>query len=249
MAAQRLGSFSCITLVSDSQPAFLGLRRFGGGSSLAVDAREAVRTLERSTDELWLWWTPSHVGLHENDLVDEAAKATAQGLASVDVYDVPLCKAALKSQIAGHYQSQATTQWHLSETGRDLHSLMPCFARDVHWTWGLSRPEVSLLAQFLSGHYVTRAYLRRFGHPVSGACCWCAAPTNDIAHRLFDCPPFDHIWQQLQAEIHEDAQQNAAWTWEFLTTGGLQYLLRFLRAVQRVAVPSSSESGPSEEEG
>ena len=249
VAARQLGSFSRITLVSDSQPALLGLRRFGGGSSLAVEAREAVRTLEGSAAELRLWWTPSHAGLRENDLVDEAAKAAAQGLASVEVCNVPLCKAALKTQIAGHYWAQATTQWHLSETGRDLHSLMPCFARDVQWTRGLSRPEVSLLAQFLSGHYVTGAYLRRFGHAVSGACRWCAAPTDDRAHRLFDCPRFDHIRQQLQAEIHGATQQNAAWTWEFLTTGGLQYLLRFLRAVQRAAVPSSSESAPSAEEG
>ena len=81
VVAQRLGSFSHITLVSDSQPALLGLRRFGGGSSLAVEAWEAVRTLERSTDELRLWWTPSHTGLHENDLIDEAAKATAASTA------------------------------------------------------------------------------------------------------------------------------------------------------------------------
>ena len=75
--AQRLGSFSRITLVSDSQPALLGLRQFGRGSSLAVGAREAVRTLEVGTDEFWLWWTPSHAGLLENDLVDEAVKAAA----------------------------------------------------------------------------------------------------------------------------------------------------------------------------
>ena len=210
--AQWLGSFSHITLVFDSQPALLGLRRFGRGSSLAVAAREAVHTLEGCTDELRIWWTPSHAGLLENDLVDEAAKAAAHNRASVDMCEVPLCKAALKMQIAGHYLAQATTQWHLSETGRDLHSLMPCFARDVQWTRGLSRPEVALLAQFLSGHYVTGAYLRRFGHPISGACRWCAAPTDDRAHRLFDCPRFDYIRQQLQAEIHGDTQQNAAWT-------------------------------------
>ena len=246
--AQRLGRFSRITLVSDSQPALLGLRQFGRGSSLAIEARAAVRTLEGCTDELCLWWTPSHAGLPENDLVDEAAKAAARDLTSAAVCNIPLCKAALKTQIASHYLAQATTQWHLSETGRDLHSLMPCFARDVQWTQGLSRPAVSLLAQFLSGHYVTGAYLRRFGHPVSGACRWCAAPTDDRPHRLFDCPRFDYIRQQLQAEIHGDTQRNAAWTWEFLATGGLRYLLRFLRAVQRAAVPSSSESEHSNEE-
>ena len=80
-----------------------------------------------------------------------------------------------------------------------------------------------MIAQFLSSHYVTGAYLRRFGHPVSSTCHWCAAPTDDRAHRLFDCPKF--------AEIHGDTQWNTAWTWEFLATGGLRYLLRFLRAV------------------
>ena len=65
---------------------------------------------------------------------------------------------------------------------------------------------------------------------------------------FFDCPWFDHIRQQLQAEIHSDTQQNAAWTWEFLATWTLQYLMRFFRAVQRTAVPSSSESEHSEEE-
>ena len=44
---------------------------------MVVVAREAVRTLEGVTDEFRLWWTPSHAGLLENDLMDEAAKAVA----------------------------------------------------------------------------------------------------------------------------------------------------------------------------
>ena len=99
--AKWLGSFSHITFVADSQPTFLGLQRFGGGPSLALEALEAVRTLEGLTHEFRLWWTLNHIGLLENDLVDEAAKVAAQGLAPVDVCKVPLCKAALKIQLAG----------------------------------------------------------------------------------------------------------------------------------------------------
>ena len=101
--ARRFGSFSRTTIVSDSQPTLLGLRRFWGGPSLAVEAWEAVRTLEGHTDEFRLWWTLSHAGLLENDLIDEAAKAATQDRASVDVSEVPLCKVALKTQIVGHY--------------------------------------------------------------------------------------------------------------------------------------------------
>ena len=163
--------------------------------------------------------------------------------------EVPLCKVALRTQLRHHYLAQAATQWRLSETGRDLYLLMPQYARDVQWTRGLSRPEVSLLAQFLSGHYATAAYLRRFGHPVSGACRWCEAPLDDRAHRLFNCPRFDYIRQQLQAEIQSDTQGTGTWTWEFLATEGLQFLLRFLRVVQRATLPPPSDFESCGEEG
>ena len=70
---------------------------------MAFEAREAVCSLEGHTDEFQLWWTPSHAVLLENDLVDEAAKVATQDLAFVDLCEVPLCKAALKTQVAGHY--------------------------------------------------------------------------------------------------------------------------------------------------
>ena len=195
--ALRLGPFSSITLVSDSQPALLGLRRSGGGPSLLIEAREAIRALATSTADLRIWWMPSHVGLLENDLVDAAAKAAARGASTLGSIEAPLCKTSLKTQLTTHYLARATTQWCLSDTGRGLYMVMPRFTRGVQWTQGLSRPEVALLAQFLSGHYVTQAYLQRFGHPVSGACRWCEAPLDDRAHRLFDCPRFAYIRQQL----------------------------------------------------
>ena len=84
--------------------------------------------------------------------------------------------------------------------------LMPRSAHDVQWMRGLFLPEVLLLAQFLSDHYVPEVYLRRCGHPVSGACHWCEAPLDDRAHWLFHYPRFVHIRQQLQAEIQRDTQ-------------------------------------------
>ena len=40
--------------------------------------------------------------------MDEAVKVAAQGLALVDACKVPLCKAALKTQLARHYLASAT---------------------------------------------------------------------------------------------------------------------------------------------
>ena len=48
-------------------------------------ARQAIKTLEYFIETLRIWWTPSHVGLMENDLADEAAKAVAEGT-SFDIF-------------------------------------------------------------------------------------------------------------------------------------------------------------------
>ena len=107
--ALRLGFFSRIILNSDSQSALLWLRRFGGSSSLALEARDAVTALEACTEEFWIWWTPSHAGLVENHLADEMAEVVAQELADLGSCDIPLYKAALKTQLSAYYFARAIT--------------------------------------------------------------------------------------------------------------------------------------------
>ena len=77
--AQELGGATCITIVSDSQAALMAIGQSQGGSQLAVTARHAIQALEHFTEELHIWWTPSHVDLAENELADEAAKAAVEG--------------------------------------------------------------------------------------------------------------------------------------------------------------------------
>ena len=208
-----------------------------GGSSLVVMARQAIRDLALCTATLRIWWTPSHMDLRENDMADAAAKAAAMGTSFDALRDIPLCATVLRSEITAHYVARAETQWDLSTQGRDLHEVMPQFARDLQWTSDMSRKDVALVAQFISGHYATQTYLQRFGHPVDGSCRWCDASLDDRSHRLFECPRFEFLRQRLQGEISADTQDLQSWTWEFLTGRGRDYLARFLRAVQGATLP------------
>ena len=236
---RELGRASCITIVSDSQAALLALRQTQGGSALAVTARRSLRTLELCTETLRLWWTPSHVDLCENDMADAAAKAAATGTSFDALRAIPTCARALRSEIRTHYAARSDTQWSLASTGRDLHAVMPRLSRDLTWTHGMSRKDVALTAQFLSGHYATQDYLRRFGHPVDGSCRWCDAALDDREHRLLHCPRFEFYRQQLRSEIEADTRGTATWEWDFLLGFGHRYLSRFLRFVHGVSVPST----------
>jgi len=178
-------------------------------------------------------------GLDALGLVPAAAKAAATGTSFDALRAIPTCARALRSEIRTHYAARSDTQWRLASTGRDLHAVMPRLSRDLRWTHGMSRKDVALTAQFLSGHYATQAYLQRFGHPVDGSCQWCDDPLDDREHRLLHCPRFELYRQQLRSEIEADTRGTATWEWDFLVGAGRRYLSRFLRFVHGVSVPST----------
>ena len=214
-----------------------------GGSSLAVTARHALRTLELYFGTLRIWWTPSHVDLRENDMADVAAKAAPASTSFDTLQDVPVSAAILPSKVKVHYATWTETQWGLSDTRRDLHEVMPRLAQDLMWTHDLRHKDAALTPQFLSGHYVTQAYLRRFGHSIDGSHRWCDGPLDDREHCLFHFPRFEFLTHQFCTEIEADTRGNQTWEWDFLTGLGRRYLSRFLRVVQSVAVPHAEDEG------
>ena len=138
----------------------------------------------------------------ENDLADAAAKAAAQDTSGgTRLASVPTCRSCLRTTIHRHYVARLETQWHLADTGCDLHDVMPTFSRCLRWTADLSRRQVALTAQFLTGHYATNAYLYRFGSRIDPSCGWCSAPVDDREHRIFHCPRFASLHLRLSMEV------------------------------------------------
>ncbi len=227
-----LGRFRRITLVSDSQPALLGIQRRQGITLLACRACDALSTIQTQTDELRLWWTPSHVELEENDQGHEAAKLATRGHPTDGtLIDIPHCYTTLRTKIRRFLFTQVNRQWTNSERGRALYSVMPTFSSSIAWTEGLSRRESALVAQFLIAHYATSSYLHRFGLREDSECVWCGDDGDDWEHRLFECPRFEYTRQRLAMEIEIDLEGAQCWCREFLLTDGRKYLAKFLKAV------------------
>ena len=139
----------------------------------------------------------------------------------------------LKYQIRMEYAHRAAIRWTSSSCGHDLRSVQRQFSSDLSWTEPLTRKEAALTAQFLTGHYPSQSYLRRFGHPVDGSCLWCGAAVDDREHRLFDCPRYEFHRQRLSLEISSDSRGLWSWTWDYLVSMGRRYLGRFLSLVPR----------------
>ena len=237
--ASLAGPSSSITFVSDSQAALRSLSQTRRTLALTARVRVALLALMTSTPTVRLWWTPAHSSLRENELADAAAKAAAQGARPPDeVIPVPTCRSSLRTILHRHYVARLETQWHQATTGRDLRAVMPRFSRCLRWTRGLSRRQVTLTAQFLTGHYATQAYLHRFGSRADPQCRWCDAPVDDRHHRLFQCPRFDALRQHLTLTIDSDSHGEQGWTWTYLTGRGRCYLARFLVPVSDAMIPA-----------
>ena len=221
---------SRVTIVSDSLAALRAILRRQGGSALAVAARRALHALCCHVPAIRLWWTPSHVGLLENEMVDKIAKEAAQSDTTFPtIHNVPFSRTCLRTVIRQHYSVQLQRQWECSSSESELFRAMPYVDRSLSWTSTHSRHETALVAQFLTGHFPSGQYLHRFHHRDTPECTACGCALDDCDHRLFVCPAFDMIRGHLTSEVRRLGHQ---WTWDYLTHDGRHYLARFLRATQ-----------------
>lgn len=226
--ALAMGPFRQVTLLTDSLPALRDVSRLHRGSSLAVETRSLLTSLSTPVSTVRLWWAPSHA-LAAALATDATSHASPQ-----DTDILPLCPAALRAIIRRIYRDHASVQWDVSNLGRDLHAIEPKAMCTTQWTRSLTRREVALVAQFLTGHYATNMYLLRFGHETDGSCDWCDALTDDRHHRLLECPFYESARQHLTSRIQDESRGAHGWTWDYLTGPGRRFLARFLQAVDRL---------------
>ena len=101
--------------MSNSQPDLKAICHHQGGLELAVVACQAMGDSYRQFQEMQLWWTPRHVDLDENDVVDMARKHAAQGIDLGAISeDLPQCLTTLNSVIHRHYATRFDAQRDLS---------------------------------------------------------------------------------------------------------------------------------------
>ena len=211
--ADRRPALVRVTFVCDSQSALKGVRRRLHYLELALAARDALARLHDRGADVRLWWTPSHVGLRENDLADAAAREAAQRcLQAGDGEVVPSCRALLKTVLWHHAERETDRQWRDGYEGSAAHADHPHFSRDLRWMGDMSRLEVALVSQFISGHYRTGAYLHRFGPRDDSRCQWCEADVDDREHRLLHCPQFTVLRQRMRSTVSIDTRGAHDWT-------------------------------------
>ena len=220
----------CITFISDLMRALQGICQQNGALGLMVTARATLIDLHNHIETLRLWWILAHVGLEEHDQVDYSAKRAADGCDPTPNILVPFSHTSLKGIAHQYYNRLQNTRW--TTHSHDCH-LLPLYDPSLSWTESLPKKTVTLTAQFLSGHFISNAYLHRFHLRESGRCIWCDHPICDRIHILLDCPRFEHPWQQLFNEARLNFLPLSSQLRDLLSVFNKSHLARFLLIVDR----------------
>ena len=134
-------------------------------------------------------WIPSHVGIHGNELADQAAHEASLG-ANIDIQHVPF------QDMLIYYRQIARTEWQRRWDDVAVNKLKDIKVTVAPWKSscrGTRREEV-LLCRLRIGHSrMTHSYLLRRLDPPH--CTNCNAVLS-IRHVLLDCPGYNHLRQR-----------------------------------------------------
>jgi len=137
--------------------------------------------------KLYLFWVPSHKGIHGNEVPDSLAKkATVKGYKSNFKIPFPDLYTEIKESL-DKFES------YLNDSARTKGTLHASLYQNSNpkrpWYYDkpLNRKEIVLINRIRSNHYNLNYNLYR-KNMVSSAACQCSDPKQDINHIIFYCP-------------------------------------------------------------
>lgn len=133
------------------------------------------------TASVTLVWCPAHVGIHENEEVDEAAKAATTAGAP---QNLPLSLAAVKQQINSRCAASVSDKPPPAVLRRLRGVYHPASAKKA--LAGLPRGAATAVAQLRAGHTPLAAFLHRINAVDDPNCAECAQPET-TEHFLLLC--------------------------------------------------------------
>lgn len=99
------------------------------------------------------------------------------------------------------------------------------------------------LAQLLTGHGCTMAYLCRIGKATEEGCRWCKSKCDDMGHTTFECPMWNAERESLWGELGEVATPDTLVPTMLSAPDKWEAVARFAEAVLRRKEEKLTEEG------
>jgi len=183
------------TVYTDSRITLDSLKNTNIHTALVEEIRQQLMELKNMQWYIQFCWVKAHVVILRNETADTLAKEAATSTDTPESCDkVP--KGVVKSELESLSVKEWQREWYKSPIGQNTKQYFPDIAARLRSKIKLS-PKITAV---LTGHGMTKAYLRRF-HMSEDATCRCGNEYQSMDHILFHCGKTNAQREILQQQI------------------------------------------------
>lgn len=184
-----------IVIASDSVTSLRALDSINNNSKTVENSLNVLNRLS-ANNRLTLVWTPAHSNIVGNIMADRIAKDTLKKRL-IDI-TTENCETDLDKIIARRTESKAIAEWNLNQD-KMTHSRR--FIKGFEYKKAkefinLKKKETRVITGVLTGHGLTRSYLKRIGK--TDKCRFCNIGREDMKHWMGNCPMLCQQWSILE---------------------------------------------------
>ena len=203
--AELMAIFACLShlaqlppnnkflLLTDSLSSLHSLTDPYTTNPLTQRIRLTLLSLNSINSHITFIWIPGHIGLHEHDAVDRAAKQATFFPKVTDRTQLPV------SDYKNHYRSLILKSWHTYWSNQTSNKLLRIKKAPVPWksSFRKSKREEVILSRLRIGHSkITHSHLLSPDNPHPASCPHCLHENLTVDH-IFSCPQLQPLRTSL----------------------------------------------------
>lgn len=160
------------------------------------DCRSQLDLLAASNN-VTIYWVPSHIGIDENEKVDKLAKEGAIKSNDNTECTIGMSWTSIRNSIIEMKEKESNAQWRSTRKQRQAKLLIGNRDKKRSNTLiSMSRSNLCIITGFLTGHGNTKYHLKNIRRTEDNTCRFCMEEVEDSPH-LLECVALDRLRHEI----------------------------------------------------